>query len=239
MLIITVIVFFSIKSLVTNIGWVNHTYEVLSTASKIEAAAVDMETGMRGYLLAGKKDFLTPYTNGRSTFNRLIDDLSKTVSDNPAQVKLLNDVSNTINDWQNKVTEPVISLREQIGDAKSMNDMANIIKEARGKQYFDKFREQLATFISREESLLNQRQQEAASSTDIKQLKQLSLWVEHTYQAIGAETINQGVVEIDGVTQHNSHIAQQSAAAATQLSEQAKLLESTISQFKLRDSSRY
>ncbi|QFU21158.1 CHASE3 domain-containing protein [Shewanella eurypsychrophilus] len=184
MLIITVIVFFSIKSLVTNIGWVNHTYKVLSTASEIEAAAVDMETGMRGYLLAGKKDFLTPYTNGRSTFNRLIDDLSQTVSDNPAQVKLLNDVSNTINDWQSKVTEPVISLRERIGDAKSMNDMANIIKEARGKQYFDKFREQLATFISREESLLNQRQQEAATSTDIKQLKQLSLLVEHTYQVI-------------------------------------------------------
>ena len=31
----------------------------------IEAAAVDMETGMRGYLLAGQEGFLDPYTDGR------------------------------------------------------------------------------------------------------------------------------------------------------------------------------
>lgn len=198
MLIITLIVFFSIKSLVSNIAWVNHTYEVLSTASEIEAAAVDMETGMRGYLLAGKKEFLSPYTNGQTSFNRLVQELTSTVSDNQIQVTLLNEVSSTINEWQNKVTEPVISLREKIGNAKSMNDMADVIKEARGKQYFDKFREQLATFISREEILLKQRQQKAVTSTDINELKQLSLRVEHTYQVIAkAQAILASAVDME------------------------------------------
>ncbi len=198
MLIITLIVFFSIRSLVSNIAWVNHTYEVLSTASEIEAAAVDMETGMRGYLLAGKKEFLAPYSNGQASFNSLTQELTTTVSDNSAQVTLLNEVSATIKEWQNKVTDPVIALREQIGDAKSMNDIANIVKEAKGKQYFDKFRQQLATFISREEALLIQRQKKATTSTDIIELKQLNLWVEHTYQVIAkAQAILASAVDME------------------------------------------
>jgi methyl-accepting chemotaxis protein len=62
---------------------------VLDTASRIEASAVDMETGMRGYLLAGKKDFLSPYQNGSTQFDELLGELSATVSDNPAQVAYL------------------------------------------------------------------------------------------------------------------------------------------------------
>ena len=35
-------------------GWVEHTSKVLAAAAQILANAVDMETGMRGYLLAGE-----------------------------------------------------------------------------------------------------------------------------------------------------------------------------------------
>ncbi len=66
-----------------------HTYEVIDHANSIVAAAVDMETGMRGYLLAGKDEFLAPYEGGKKNFSKLIASLRKTVNDNPAQVKLL------------------------------------------------------------------------------------------------------------------------------------------------------
>jgi len=184
MLIITTIVFISVKSLVANFFWVNHTHEVLDKASKIEAAAVDMETGMRGYLLAGKDGFLDPYQNGKRTFDVLLAELSNTVSDNPAQVSLLQELSDTIHQWQQKITEPSIKLRRDIGDSKTMNDMSKIIKQAKGKQYFDKFRGQMATFIEREEVLMKQRQQQAKSSTNVVELKELSGWVEHTYEVI-------------------------------------------------------
>ena len=39
---------------------VTHTYEVIGEANSVLSAAVDMETGMRGYLLAGKDEFLAP-----------------------------------------------------------------------------------------------------------------------------------------------------------------------------------
>lgn len=96
MLMITGMVFVSVKSLVKDFGWVNHTHGVLADASSLEAVAVDMETGMRGYLLAGKSEFLAPYNQGNKTFNTLLLSLSNTVSDNPAQVKLLKEISSTI-----------------------------------------------------------------------------------------------------------------------------------------------
>lgn len=184
MLLVTIEVFFSVRSLVDDMGWVNHTHKVLARASDIEAAAVDMETGMRGYLLAGKEEFLEPYHQGGERFERLVGELSQTVSDNPAQVTLLKEIRTTISEWKTNVTEPVIKLRHDIGDASTMNDMADVIKQAKGKQFFDHFRGQMDTFIAREVRLLEQRQQRARNSYDVAEMKELNAWVEHTYRVI-------------------------------------------------------
>jgi len=198
MAMIAVVVYFSVRSLVTTFGWVEHTYKVLDTASMVEAAGVDMETGMRGYLLAGDKEFLAPYDSGNKKFNLLITSLTETVSDNPAQVQLLQEVSTTIKEWQTNVTEPNITLRAQIGDEKTMNDMADLIGQAKGKQYFDKFRQHLILFVERENILLKQRQQEALLTTDLAQLKQLTQWVEHTYKVIAqAQLIVAAAVDME------------------------------------------
>ena len=141
-----------------NEGWVTHTYEVLAVADAVMASAVDMETGMRGYLLAGKEGFLAPYTSGSKRFFELAGDLSQTVNDNPAQVKLLKKTQSTISNWKENVTEPAIALRRQIGNAKTMDDMADLIGEARGKQYFDQFRALMSDFSAEETSLMEQRQ---------------------------------------------------------------------------------
>jgi methyl-accepting chemotaxis protein len=102
---------FNVNSLVENNKWVDHTYKVLGKASGVTAAAVDMETGMRGYLLAGKDEFLSPYTNGAKAAEGRIDDLRKTVSDNPKQVARLDDIAKTLGQWRSDVVDPMIALR--------------------------------------------------------------------------------------------------------------------------------
>ncbi len=141
-----------------NEEWVTHTYEVIAEANAITAAAVDMETGMRGYLLAGQEAFLAPYTGAAKRFNDLVASLSQNVNDNPAQVQLLAEAEQTIGEWQSNVTEPTIELRRKIGDAKNMDDMADLIGEARGKQYFDAFRAIMTDFAAEENGLMEQRQ---------------------------------------------------------------------------------
>ncbi len=198
MMAMAVIVFYSIKSLEKDVDYVVHTYEVLDSASKITASAVDMETGMRGYLLAGQDDFLEPYNKGSKTFNRLASSLANTVSDNPAQVTLLSDMVATIGQWNNKVTEPVIALRADIGNAKTMNDMAALVQEKQGKVYFDKFRGQLKTFIARERVLMDARKSKAANSNSLAEYRQLMEWVVHTYDVIStAESIVAAAVDME------------------------------------------
>jgi len=179
----------SVSSINQTASWVNHTYDVLGRAQNVVGSAVDMETGMRGYLLAGKEDFLDPYKNGQKATYEQIADLQEMVSDNPKQVARLGEVEAILREWQANVTEPTIALRREIGDAKTMNDMAKLVGEARGKSYFDKFRSQIKTFIEREQTLLVQRK------TDFKKLLanetmvsakagQTIGWVTHTYEVI-------------------------------------------------------
>ena len=183
------ITIFNINAMITTNKWVEHTHDVLTDAKNIIGSAVDMETGMRGYLLAGKEGFLDPYKSGEKNTYKVIDSLKKTVSDNPKQVGRLSEVEKTLKTWQKDVTAINIQMRRDIGDAKTMNDVSRLVGEARGKIYFDKFRGQIGTFIEREEKLLNERKikiknLQLDSVGNISEFRKLNGWVEHTYQVI-------------------------------------------------------
>jgi methyl-accepting chemotaxis protein len=188
----------SVGSIVQTNKWVDHTRVVLAEAGSILGSAVDMETGSRGYLLAGKEEFLDPYKNGEKATYAKLTALQQTVSDNPKQVARLNEANKILKEWQSKDTEPSIALRRQIGTAKNMNDMGRLVGEARGKVYFDAFRGQIATFIEREAILLVKRRadfQAALSAVErnaggrrdadeIETMKKNEGWVSHNYKVI-------------------------------------------------------
>ncbi|MEM8571270.1 MAG: CHASE3 domain-containing protein [Pseudomonadota bacterium] len=173
-----------------SVFWVNHTHEVLDEDAAILEDAINMQTGMRGYLLAGQEKFLEPYRAGAKEVYSRIRDLKQTVSDNPVQVERLGRIESLLQTWQQDVAEPQIALRREIGDAETMNDMAKLVGEARGKTYFDRFRGQIATFIGREEELLTQRVEafETAlgdGSASAAETQEALDWVMHTYRVIG------------------------------------------------------
>jgi len=150
--------YYSIGSLLERHQWVNHTHLVLEEASSMKVAAVNMQTGMRGFLLSGKEKFLEPYDAGRRGFDQLTSNLQKKVSDDPAQVALLGEITKMIYDWQTVFAEPMIKMRRQVA---SDQDMANVIasvQEEREKIYFDQFRAQIAKFRDREKALIAQRE---------------------------------------------------------------------------------
>jgi methyl-accepting chemotaxis protein len=193
----------SSKSLKATNDQVVHTYKVIAQAKAVEASAVDMETGMRGYLLAGQEGFLAPYNAGGTNFTKQVKELKQTVSDNPAQVKLMTEIEATIAGWKENITEPTIALRREIGDAMTMNDMAGLVGQAKGKAYFDGFRKQIALFASREEKLMNERRDQAveaatAANSAIKVVEQTTGWVVHTYEVIAeAEAILAAAVNME------------------------------------------
>ncbi|MCJ8325118.1 MAG: CHASE3 domain-containing protein, partial [Rhizobiales bacterium] len=184
---------YSLTSVKTAGEIVQHTHKVLSTADEIIASAVNMETGMRGYLLAGEEDFLSPYKAGETATYETIAELQLLVSDNPAQVERLAKVETVLKNWQAIVTTPTIALRREIGDAKTMNDMADLVGEAKGKVYFDKFRDQIETFIARENKLLMVRSQEfkqaeTAVNANYELVEKTMGWVNHTNNVLAIAT---------------------------------------------------
>ncbi len=140
------------------IDWVNHTHIVIQEAQKILSAAIDMETGMRGFLLTGTEEFLEPYEAGRQVFDNLTLSLAQTVDDNPPQVALLNEIRDVIFEWESTIVQPKIDLRRAIGNSETMDDMARLVGEERGKVFFDKFRGIIADFIAIEQALMEERQ---------------------------------------------------------------------------------
>ncbi|MBL4801244.1 MAG: CHASE3 domain-containing protein [Emcibacter sp.] len=176
--ILAIIILVNLGSILSANKQVEHTYKVLDKANSIVGSAVDMETGMRGYLLAGKEVFLDPYINGEKATYASIAELQKTVSDNPPQVARLEKVRNTLKAWQSDVVNPTIELRRKIGDAQTMNDMADLVGQARGKVFFDKFRGQVKIFSDRETRLLQQRKKSSGTSRTSANM------VEHTYKVL-------------------------------------------------------
>ncbi|MBF0451705.1 MAG: CHASE3 domain-containing protein [Candidatus Magnetomorum sp.] len=148
----------SIDSIIETNHWVAFTHEVIEQMTETLSSAVDMETGMRGYLLAGKPEFLEPYQQGEKTAYEKISSLKKTVRHHSDQVKRLDEMEKILKAWQEDVTEPAIALRKQVGDTKTMDDIAKLVKEERGKKYFDSFRKLVNEFNDEEIDLMNIRQ---------------------------------------------------------------------------------
>ena len=185
-IIFAIISIISINLILKTNRLVDHTHVVLNDANKILGSAIDMETGMRGYLLAGKEEFLEPYNNGEKATYTGIKELQRTVNDNPRQVKRLDEVELVLKEWQSNVTEVNIALRRKIGDNETMNDMAELIQKEKGKKYFDRFRSNMTAFIKREEELIKDRQAtlKASKTQDLKTMQSAIQWVEHTHKVI-------------------------------------------------------
>jgi methyl-accepting chemotaxis protein len=130
MVALSAVAYASVTSLSDNSQWVDHTHKVIQEALNVESAAVDMETGMRGFLLTGTDAFLEPYRSGEKRFVELTENLKRRVYDNPEQVALIGEIQETIAEWKQNVTYPMIALRRKA----SLSLVSDRVSEGNGKK---------------------------------------------------------------------------------------------------------
>jgi len=136
----------SINSLLQTAGWVKHTHEVIEHAMTIEKLIVDMETGERGFLIAGKDEFLEPYNNGKAAMVKVIKETKELVSDNPKQVGRLEVIESAIAGWHQNAANPEIAERRQVVvGAEAAATFKKLQGRTVGKEIFDNLRGALAT----------------------------------------------------------------------------------------------
>lgn len=137
--------------------WNIHTYKVLSDLDGLITSMVNMETGQRGFTITGDENFLQPYKDGKSSFDKYYNDVKQLTSDNQTQQSNLQQIYDLHEKWSG-IAEKLIELRRNVN--KGINKLDDILKQeekAEGKSTMDKLREVIATSQGIENTLLIKR----------------------------------------------------------------------------------
>ncbi|MEH1943363.1 MAG: CHASE3 domain-containing protein [Nostoc sp.] len=146
-----------INRLLSAMQWVDHTDQVIARANGLQKLLLDLETGVRGYQLTSKPEFLEPYQQANSTINTTFDRLGDLVSDNPQQSQRLRQIKAEQTVWNISISQALA--RKQRGETEPLSAI-----EAR-KQRMDVMRNQISDFIATEEQLRSQRNQTVQQTT--------------------------------------------------------------------------
>ncbi len=144
--------YFTLAHLRESNAWANHTHQVLLAIASIETDLIDAETGQRGYLLTGKKNYLQPYETARKDASAHIAAFLALVADNPQQTESGLNLQNLAN---NKLAElkQTIELYDEKGSAAAMA----IVLQDQGEKWMAEIRALSTTIAERERALLTSR----------------------------------------------------------------------------------
>lgn len=129
--------------------WTLHTHQVIEELKDSLASLLDVETGDRGYIITGKKEFLETFSVGKVEALQHIDKVKKLTSDNPEQkesVKTLRAIAE----------EKIAFAEETIADTGTTKG-AELIRSGKGHDIMKRFRLHVDTMINKELNLLEQR----------------------------------------------------------------------------------
>jgi len=160
MSIVSAIVFVGIIAyLINSLTWVEHSQKVIGGAHEIRKLSAEMESGMRGYLLAGDEDFLSPYVLSRQRMASSLESLSDLVKDNLAQAERLTRITQIQQQWE--------SFAQEMIDRRRSNDPSYLdaVRSGRGKALTDEMRRNFDLVLASEMRLLQERSDSARSTT--------------------------------------------------------------------------
>ncbi len=138
---LAVVVLFNLANMHRQFSFViQHDAPVIANARHLSKLVVDMETGQRGFVITGKEEFLEPYENAVASFSGLLNEEKILVGDNPAQVKLLEEIEASVQEWKEKAAGPEIAMRRRIGEASvDAYRLQEILSQGVGKRLMDRF----------------------------------------------------------------------------------------------------
>ncbi|MHB8581248.1 MAG: methyl-accepting chemotaxis protein [Ignavibacteriaceae bacterium] len=126
-----------------------HSYKVLQELEGLLSSLKDAETGQRGYIITGEKNYLDPYNSAVTEINQQLKDIRNLTSDNPNQQHRLDILEPLITKKFNELSE-TITLRKDKGFQSAEKVVATDI----GKQVMDEIRKVVVAMENEENNLL-------------------------------------------------------------------------------------
>ena len=130
----------------------------ISRLNRLEKLHIDLETGLRGYLISGSAQFLDPYTRANAELPTLYATLVEAFENEPDASSLLARVRERRGRWQAYAEDQI--KRRDAGDP----SWQSVAIGGQGKREMDAMREQFGTLITLEESERDERTQGAQRS---------------------------------------------------------------------------
>jgi signal transduction histidine kinase/CheY-like chemotaxis protein/CHASE3 domain sensor protein len=147
-----------ISYLLSVIQWVEHTDRVINNTNRALKLSIDMETGMRGFLLTGEERFLDPYEVAKPAITSELKGLEALVQDNPAQIDRFRRIQALQDNWSEFAAE-MINLRRQNAD------VGADLRAGRGKRLTDEIRNQYEQVVAVEQQLRQSRNADVTHTT--------------------------------------------------------------------------
>jgi len=150
MLLVIALFLFQLSSVITTTQRVEHSNIAITQASIVLKLLVDMETGLRGYLLTDNALFLEPYQQAQAAFDTEFQILQTLASDNPSQGEKLDALYANVVEWEQFATS---ALEAGVNSDRTDGTAAQLV----GKERMDTIRNLLTAFTDTEETLRNER----------------------------------------------------------------------------------
>lgn len=137
-----------------------HTYQVLSETQVALEQLINIETGMRGFVISSKDTFLEPLLAGEKQFAEALILLKSLTADNLKQQQRLGQLSDIHKLWINEDVQPIIALRRELTQHNAPDDeLDKRITSGADKAKMDSMRAVLEDITADENSLLSARNQ--------------------------------------------------------------------------------
>lgn len=125
-----------------------------SEVTKLINIMILMETGIRGYLLAGTEDYLQPFSNSEALFDKQIE-MSLAGSHSEDYSQKLKDVQAEKQRWMESIADEMIAKKKADRNIITYQEFVAKFREGKGKVFSDKVQSQL-NFLLEEERLKNE-----------------------------------------------------------------------------------
>lgn len=126
-----------------------HDIEVHDLANQIQKNILDMETGMRGFVITGDEEYLEPYHLASRSWLDNYNKLHSMLTDNGKQQRNLEEIKPLLLTWMEKSGEYVVN-QKRANNTAALDEHFN---KNTGKKMIDQLRTQLDSFLANEKQL--------------------------------------------------------------------------------------
>ena len=130
-----------------------HDIEVTDLANKIQKNILEMESGMRGYVITGDEEYLESYNLGNRSWQDNYNKLYSLLEENGNQQRHLEKIKPMILNWISNGGEYVIH-QKQTNNVSVLNEF---FEKKTGKKNMDEIRTQFDSFLANEKKLTAER----------------------------------------------------------------------------------